>query len=710
MNIESVRDLKRLPHGIDHKIRIFGLIESIEYDNTSYTITVTKTQLREPLFRIKLRSEEKEYYLLTLVKWMVYNIGSQIDVKKPFQLKNITSSNHTFVDCECKYRSSPNNRSVIMLTDMTPMDYDAGNEIMRKIMSDEINTPSLPVEKNPFLNTDYSSYQTKSSPRSFNDFPPTQPPIDTQTVETQDSQFDLLNHLRKRKDTDSQLAYESQPMELPPPPVKRTRVKREQEIIEEEMFQTPLQTPPETLLPSPCEPLVENDTNTHDLTSSGYLTKMSELSQFDQCDIGFQYVGYITDIVKIESNLWRYNTIMMSDFHDLNSVQGTIEVYGKNKLKIGLYEFKCKTWIRQTYINIIAYLLVDFHKINLHEDEDEDDNNNNNNNKDGFKRSYNDKLLQFDQIDLSQGKDQFIRLVGVCVAISNEHAHKSNGYHEIMLTDFTINPRERCKYFFDRYIDSWEVLQLKHEQGIRIKLFNNYFTSFDQQIKKRYNGKSMYDMVNNHDQNISRQRILVEFTIRIVRYGRYLDAISKGHKILTSLPEYTWGPGDLFSNMTAARGAKILAICSEIKNNHEQKGQHALMSRRVPDRELDNLPTTEQFKINRVFDMLLTYGGESTIGPTQPQVEVLCQGEYESVSTGKRHPLVRLIVKDPDLFFCGSSDLDRRLQLTDSMTKVQTREGGRIESELQRALPQLLHAPVASQESTDLVLQQLFDK
>ncbi|CAL9734829.1 hypothetical protein MOSE0_G00606 [Monosporozyma servazzii] len=809
MNIEYVKDLKGLKHDVEHKIRVFGLIESIGYDKTSYFITVTKRHIGQPSFKIELNAKDnKAGYMMSLMRWMLFSIeANNVNINEMFCVDDISLQNEIFVDCLCRYKSLSNGNFAIFLTEMTPLEYDPNDSVMRGIKMASVNVgSSAPMMKRNMKSefTDTAMRRDKTTTPVKED--PMYRDFFTQPQETQFA--DILSHLEKRPSEDPQSEYMSQIA----PPSKRVKVKHEhvdnlqeesdddddsgkeqwEEVAdklplpqlyrgtiepstkmtnvpqlhkhdEEDSDETEfLEAPEQIQLPQlsrgKSEPSTkmtnaprlngydeleeeeeeEDSDETEFLEAAGQvhlarssrgktmlLTKMADISQLNNSDQEFEYVGYVTGYTQITRELYRYDTVLMSDSEDINSVQGSIEVYGPPGLMVGLYTFKCKTWLREYHINIIEYLLVDYDLIdsNLYKDDEDED-----------------ELVPFDEIDTRQGGEKFIRFVGLCVAISREHETGTNGYKEMMITDFGVNPNEQCKYFFDRYIDSWEALQLRHDQGIRIKIFNNYFAKFDEDIKRRYNGMSIFDQVKddqyNKFGNISNRRIIIEFTLRVKRFGGRIDAIMKGHKILTRLPGTAGAPpttsSSVFSDRVGARAAMIMATCQEIKHKYRQLltvNKQLSARRHGPDKTLDNLNGTEQFQIVKVVDMLLTYGGKTFVGKrTPPQVELLCQGAFgdpeeeqtEEVADAddewvpdptRRTELIRLVVHDPSLFFLGDNDdvAGRRLKLADSLAKVRARtRAARMWTEVRRELlPQKLRAPVARLIADELALQQL---
>lgn len=705
MNIDNVNDLKNLKHDIEHKIRVFGVLDSIGCDRTSHFITITKRQLGEPVFKIELHSKNNgSGYMMSLVKWMLFHVADNINVNvnEPFCVDDISLQNDIFIDCECTYKSLSNGKYAIFLTEMTPMPYDPNDPAMRKIKMNSVKYESADEAAMNFTSSmrDGTLSQTQAQAQA-------QP----------ETQFDdLFSHLEKRPSEDSQSEYESQIASS-----KRIKVKHE-EVSDSDSG------------PEEWEEALEEVTFEKSTAVNGPLTTMSDLEQFDEFDKEFEYVGFITGMTQIHRELYRYDTVLMGSSQDINSAQGSIEVYGPSGIAIGLYEFKCKTWLRENHINLIEYLIISYDKIetNLYKDDADDAD------------DVEDELVSFDEIDMSRGGEKFIRVVGLCVAMSLEHESRANGYKEMMITDFSVNPNEPCKYFFDRYIDSWETLQLRHDQGIRVKIFNNYFSKLDEDIKRRYDGVSLIEQLKDREYenntrfgNISRRRIIIEFTLKVKRFNGRLDAIMKGHRILTKLPGNT--TRITMSDRVGARAAMIMVHCQEIKNKYSQHASansQTTMKRYGPDKTLDNLPTTEQFQIRKVVDMLLTYGGTTFLGKsTPPQVEIICLGEVgnpedtmsntnaneeaddadgEWVPQPKRLVgLTRLVVHDPTLFFLGDHDVNgRRLKLADSLAKARARTGARVWTEVRRQplpqkLPQILRAPVANVVADELALQQL---
>lgn len=767
MNIEYVKDLKGLKHDVEHKIRVFGLIESIGYDKTSYFITVTKRHIGQPSFKIELNDKDnKAGYMVSLMRWMLFSIeADNVNINEMFCVDDISLQNEIFVDCLCRYKSLSNGSFAIFLSEMTPLEYDPNDSVMRGIKMASVEVGSSA----PMMKRNMKSEFTDTAMRRNKHTTPLKadPMYRDSFTQPQETQFaDILSHLEKRPNEDPQSEYMSQIA----PPSKRVKVKHEQadnlqeesddddESGKEEFLDAPEQIQLPQLSRGNIEPSIkmtniprlngydeleeeeedEDSDETEYLDAPGQvhlarssrgktrlLTKMADISQLNDSDQEFEYVGYVTGYTQVTRELYRYDTVLMSDSEDINSVQGSIEVYGPPGLMVGLYQFKCKTWLRAYHINIIEYLLVDYDLIdsNLYKDDEDED-----------------ELVPFDEIDTRQGGEKFIRFVGLCVAISREHETGTNGYKEMMITDFGVNPNEQCKYFFDRYIDSWEALQLRHDQGIRIKIFNNYFAKFDEDIKRRYNGMSIFDLVKddqyNKFGNISNRRIIIEFTLRVKRFGGRIDAIMKGHKILTRLPGTAGAPpttsSTVFSDRVGARAAMIMATCQEIKHKYRQSltvNKQLLARRHGPDKTLDNLNGTEQFQIVKIVDMLLTYGGKTFVGKrTPPQVELLCQGaigDPEEEQAGevaededewvpdptRRTELIRLVVHDPSLFFLGDNDdvAGRRLKLADSLAKVRARtRAAKMWTEVRRELlPQTLRAPVARLIADELALQQL---
>ncbi|KAK5961768.1 telomere-binding protein CDC13 PWA37_001141 [Arxiozyma heterogenica] len=691
MNIESYHDLQKLPANVIHYIQIIGLLEEIEFDGKSYLIGITQKAPGERLYYIKLlHKDHQRKYLYILLKWILFTIKQQSnDPLQPFSITNISQGNPIFLECQCKYVSKLNGDSGIFLSDMTPLDYDPSNDAMKNIMTRHRSISSIDS-----IGTVISQYSEGTVPN-----------IMTTTAMTLADDTNPLFNLKRI--SDSQDDYNSQRFlpvinkRIKYQPISSIESQREEEEEEEdddddEFFKD-----------------MQNSKISHK-----YIKNIDQLRAFNELGTEFQYIGYIIGYVKVSPDWYRYNTILIGQKHDIASGEGFIEVYGQNSLKIGEYEFSCKTWQRKHDLEMIEYLIIRCNSIsastsnpsNLDEDETNNDNS---------VSKFNDQLIMFKELTLQHKNEQFVRIVGLCVSITNENPK----FVSLCLTDFTINEKEGLKYLFDRYIDSWECYKLKLNEGYRVIMYPNFFKEFDKDIQGEYKGKSIFDLTSGMTGNISHQRIVVELTLRVTRYGDILNFVVRGHKILScSGSSITRKPRSLNEDLMA-RTARILTICKEIKHEYFARDQGTVFKSN-PINSDEYIMKTESFKVTKVIDILLTYGGKEFGCEQDKRIEILCQGELLDSKSKQNKKLTRIIINTPDLFFLGSEndvsniddgdwddskDIQRRSILTETITKLRNRPSVNevTITDLAVALPHVLHLPVITREARDLVLQQL---
>lgn len=681
MNIESYHDLQKLSANVIHYIQIIGLLEEIKFDGNSYIIAITQFLPNERLYYIKLRyKDQQRKYLYILLKWILFTLkqNSINVVSHPFHINKISQSYPILLDCQCKYLSKLNGDSGIFLSDMTPVEYDPLNDTMKNIMDRYRSTlPSIDSIGPVISQYSQSNLNTTNIPIDNNDTSPL---------------FNL------KRISDSQDDYNSQ------------------RVINTSSFKKPRYH----AITAVEEAGKEMDTDSP-AYSDKFIRTVDQLLQIDDVGATFQYIGYITGYVKVSPDWYRYNTILMSRRNDVTSGVCFIEVYGQSGLQVGQYEFYCKTWQREYDSEMIEYLIVSYNSISGSSLNKEKTINNNENEeeKDDSVSKFNDQIIMFKELSLQNEREKFIRIVGLCVSITNENPK----FVSLCLTDFTINENERVKYLFDRYIDSWECYKLRLNEGYRVIMYPNFFKEFNKDIQRLYDGKSIFELTSGMTGNVSHQRIVVELTLRATRYGDLLNLVVRGHKILSCGGSSIERKCEISSSDLIARTARILTICKEIKYEYSKKNQkNVLVSSPINSNEY--IIKTEPFKITKIFNISLTYGGKEFGYRKDKQIEILCKGELLESKFNQDKNLIRIVINTPDLFFFGSEkdlsddindcgdnkDVKRRFILTEAITKLRNKpvKDEVTITDLVMELPQSLHFPVLAREARDLVLQQLY--
>lgn len=704
MNIESYHDLQTLSANVIHYIQIIGLLEEVEFDGKSYLIGITQKVPGERLYYIKLRyRDHQRKYLYMLLKWILFTLKQHSnDILQPFHITNISQDNPIFLECQCKYLSKLDGDSGIYLSDLTPLDYDPSNSTMKSIMArcrsvtlmDPIGTVISQYSQETVANimpTDAVALADDTNPL-FN----LKRMLDTQ---------DDYNSQRAMAMTDKRIRYQPVPCNENQQEENNTNKGAEDDNNNNNNNDN------------------DDDDFLDDLVHSKvynkYIENIDQFSAFHEIGTEFQYIGYIIGYVEVSPDWYRYNTILMSRKHDITSGKGFVEVYGQSGLQVGEYEFKCKTWQRQYDVDMIEYLIISCNIIsdnvsnpdNLGEDETGND---------SSVVKFNDQLMMFKELTLQDKNERFVRIVGLCVSITNENPK----FVSLCLTDFTTNENERIKYLFDRYIDSWGCYKLKLNEGYRVIMYPNFFKEFDKEIQREYGGKSIFELTSGTTGNISHLRIVVELTLRATRYGDLLNLVVRGHKMLSCGGSNTAGNSENINADLMARTARILTICKEIKYEYSQRDQRSVLMA-SPINSDEYIMKTEPFKITKITDILLTYGGKEFNYKQDKRIEILCQGELLDPKFKQNTNLLRIIINTPDLFFLGSEDdcnsvnddgdmdhkdIQRRFILTETITKLRNKPNIDDEvaiADLAVALPHVLHVPVATCEAPDLVLQQL---